>query len=221
MSNSNAQSLSKRQLNLLTALACGALLSACGSKDQSPTASAGAKPETAAVSDAAMEKEISRALAPAPAPAAFGGSSRAMAGDSLDEWVDDIRLAHPNKNAVELLNVPEVNAKLREALQDLTANGELRAQIDSTVDVAAAFIGLDGPPGAYKLNLDMTGYDNDRTDRMLKAVMSGKAKPIVDFVVGEIGEATSDLGYGGQTRAPNGVAIEPAPTPTPPPSDND
>lgn len=190
------------------------LLSACGKKEESAeTPDTSTKPS--AVSDAAMDAEISAALTPVPEPSSLLGSG-ASATTSLDDQVDEVRRQHPNKNAVELLSVPEVNTKLREALQELAESPKLRAQIDSTVDVAAAFIGLDGPPGSYKLNLDMTSYADGRIDRMLKAVMTGQAKPVVDFVVGEIGEAAPDLGYGGQIRAPNGVALDPAPQSKPP-----
>lgn len=214
MSQLNRQSLPARQLHLLQALACVAVLSACGKKDDSAPATVAVRP---AVSEAALDAEISRALTPDPEPASLLGSGVSSAASSLDDQVDDIRRKHPNKNAVELLNVPEVNEKLREALTELSKSPKLRAEIDSSVDVAAAFMGLDGPPGTYKLNLDMTSYEDGRTDRMLKAVMTGKAKSIVDYVVGEVGEAAPDLSYGSQTRAPNGVALEPAPAPPTPP----
>jgi hypothetical protein len=133
--------------------------------------------------------------------------------DELADWVDDIRRRHPNKGAVALLNVPEVNEKLVEALKELSQNPKLRSQIDSTVDVAAAFIGLDGPPGSYRLDLKMDNYTSERTDRMLEAVLTGRAEPVVDFVIGEIGEAAPDLSYGSAQRAPNGVAIGVNPQP--------
>lgn len=200
-------------------MACMAVLSSCGKKEEAPASATESKAETPApaVSDAAMEAEISKALAAEPAPSGFPGAGSTTAGDELDQWVDDIRRDHPTKNATELLNVPEVNEKLRAALEDLGKDEKLKKQIDSSVEVAAAFIGLDGEPGTHRLNLDLNGYSSERTDRMLKAVLAGNGKSLVDFVVGEIGEAAPDLSYGGAQRAPNGVAIDTVP---PPPAQN-
>lgn len=116
---------------------------------------------------------------------------------------------HPNKNAAELLNVPEVNQKLRNALQKLGQDKGLQKQIEQTVDLAAKLKGLDGPPGSARLDLDITKYDSARTSRMLQTVLSEDPRQIVSFLSGEIGEAAPEISFGGAERAANGVAIKP------------
>lgn len=201
-------------------LAVALLLPACGkSPDAAATASSGtAPPNTASsssspASDAHIDAEIARTLSTPPAAPEAPASSLETA---LASQAEDILSRHPDKNALELLNVPEVNEKLRTALQKLGADKSLQQRINATVELAARFKGLDGPPGFAKLDLDVKGYDRSRKGRMLQAVISGDPRRIVDFLVGEIGEATPELSLGGAERAANGVAITPQPQPAPP-----
>lgn len=202
-------------------LAIALLLPACGKSPDTATAgSAGTAPATTAssssdspASDAGIDAEIVRTLSAPPAPP---GAPPSTLENALASQAEDILSRHPDRNAEELLNVPEVNEKLRAALQKLGADKSLQQRINSTVDLAARLKGLDGPPGFAKLDLDVKGYDRTRKSRMLQAVISADPRRIVDFLVGEIGEATPELSLGGAERAANGVAITPQPEPAPP-----
>ncbi len=176
-------------------------LASCGKKATEPAKAAEtpAKP-AAAVSDTRIEAEITNALTgTAPAPASAG---------DLQREAESIIEKYPSKTAADLLNVPEVNTKLRNLLGKLAQDKALQQRINGSVDLAAQIKGLDG---AARLDLDIKGYDKARTSRMLQATLSEDPQQLVAFLVGEIGEATPDLSYGGLERAPNGVAILPNP----------
>jgi hypothetical protein len=130
---------------------------------------------------------------------------------------------YPDKNAQELLNVPEVNPQLVAALKDLAADPQLQAAINKSVDLAAHFKGLTGAPGAYKLNLDVKAYDGPRTQRMLTSVLAGQAKPMVQFLVDELGEASFEFSFTGTEKTANGISLEPNPaaSASSPPADPD
>jgi hypothetical protein len=154
-----------------------------------------------------VDAELLAALAPAPGEAASGAE-----GD-LEAEARRVMALHPGKKAQELLNVPEVNPKLASALKDLAANPQLQAAINKSVDLAAHFKGLTGPPGSYKLNLDVKAYDGARTERMLAAVLEGKAKPMVQFLVDELGEASFEFSFTDSEKTSNGISLEPNPNP--------
>lgn len=177
------------------------LLASCGKTPEAAKPVAPEAPKAAVVSDSKIEAAITEALS-APAPAA---------GDLADE-AQAILAQYPGKTATDLLNVPEVNTKLRNLLAKLGQDKALLARINSSVDLAAQIKGLEG---AAKLDLDMKGYDKARTSRMLQAVLSEEPKQLVAYLVGEIGEAAPDISYGGLERAPNGVAIVPNPAAAP------
>ena len=196
-------------LLIMTALA----LASCGkSPEAAKTTEAPVAPKPAAVSDTRIEAEISSALTPA--------TTLSPANDALKSEADSIIAQYPGKTATELLNTPEVRSKLAVAMNKLGNDPVLMKRVNSTVDLAAQIKGLDG---AAKLDLDMKGYDQARTSRMLQSVLSEEPQRIVDFLVSEIGEAAPDLSYGGLERAPNGVAIVPNTLPAPaaaaPPTD--
>ena len=111
----------------------------------------------------------------------------------------------------------EVAGKVSEApvaaLKGLAADPQLQAAINKSVDLAAYFKGLSGPPGSYKLNLDVKTYDAVRTQRMLTAVLSGKPKPVVQFLVDELGEASFEFSFTEAQKATNGISLEPNPNP--------
>ena len=182
-------------LLIMTALA----LASCGkSPETAKTTETPAAPKPAAVPDARIEAEISSALTPAAAVS--------PADNALKSEADSIISQYPGKTATELLNTPEVKDKLAVAMKKLAADPVLLKRVNTTVDLAAQIKGLEG---AAKLDLDMKGYDQARTSRMLQSVLSEEPQRIVDFLVSEIGEAAPDLSYGGLDRAPNGVAIVP------------
>jgi hypothetical protein len=186
-------------------------LAACGKTPEvAKTAAAPAAPKPAAVAETRIEAEISSALAPEK-PVDSGN-------DALKNEADDIIAQYPGKTATELLNTPEVKDKLAVAMKKLSADPVLLTRVNSTVDLAAQITGLDG---AVKLDLDMKGYDQARTSRMLQSVLSEDPQRIVNFLVSEIGEAAPDLSYGGLDRAPNGVAIVPNTLPAPAPVKTD
>ena len=196
-------------LLIMTALA----LASCGkSSEAAKTTETPAAPKPAAVPDARIEAEISSALTPAAAVS--------PADNALKSEADSIISQYPGKTATELLNTPEVKDKLAVAMKKLAADPVLLKRVNSTVDLAAQIKGLEG---AAKLDLDMKGYDQARTSRMLQSVLSEEPQRIVDFLVSGIGEAAPDLSYGGLERAPNGVAIVPNTLPAPavaaPPTD--
>lgn len=197
-------------LLIMTALA----LASCGKSPEATKAAAAPEaPKPAVVPDSKIEAEISSALTPPAAPAS-------PAADALKTAADSIIAQYPGKTATELLNTPEVKDKLAVAMKKLAADPVLLKRVNSTVDLAAQIKGLEG---AAKLDLDMKGYDQARTSRMLQSVLSEEPQRIVDFLVSEIGEAAPDLSYGGLERAPNGVAIVPNTLPAPaaaaPPTD--
>lgn len=180
-------------------------LVACGkTPEATKPVAAPAAPKPAAVADTRIEAEISSALTPE-TPANPGN-------DALKDAADDIIANYPGKTATELLATPEVKDKLAVAMKKLSADPVLLKRVNSTVDLAAQLTGIDG---AVKLDLDMKGYDQARTSRMLQSVLSEDPQRIVNFLVGEIGEAAPDLSYGGLDRAPNGVAIVPNTLPAP------
>jgi len=189
-------------LLIMTAL----MLASCGKTPAAAKTATPAAPKPAAVADARIEAEISSALTPAPE------KTPSSANDALKSEADSIIAHYPGKNATELLNTPEVKDKLAVAMKKLAADLVLTQRVNSTVDLAAQIKGLDG---AAKLDLDMKGYDQARTSRMLQSVLSEDPQRIVNFLVSEIGEAAPDLSYGGLERAPNGVAIVPNTLPAP------
>ncbi|MCX6851700.1 MAG: hypothetical protein NTY98_22590 [Verrucomicrobia bacterium] len=189
-------------LLIMTALA----LASCGkSPEAAKTSETPMAPKPAAVSDSKIEAEISSALTPA--------ATASPADNALKSEADSIIAQYPGKTATELLNTPEVKDKLAVAMDKLGKDPVLLKRVNSTVDLAAQIKGLEG---AAKLDLDMKGYDQARTSRMLQSVLSEEPQRIVDFLVSEIGEAAPDLSYGGLERAPNGVAIVPNTIPAPP-----
>ncbi len=189
---------------LIVALA----LASCGKKTGEPAKAAEkpAAPQAAPVSNTRIESEITSALSgTAPAPVTASASE-------LQREAEGIIAKYPGKTAADLLNVPEVNTRLRNLLGKLAQDKALQQRINSSVDLAAQIKGLEG---AAKLDLDIKGYDKARTSRMLQATLSEDPNQLVAFLVGEIGEAAPDLSLGGMERAPNGVSIVPNPTAPP------
>ncbi len=185
-------------------LACALLLVGCGKKELPKTTAAPATPKPAAVSNAALEAEITQALTPSQDEPAVG----------LEAQAEDILAKNPNKNAQDLLSVPEVNEALKAGLTKLSKDKKLQDQINNSVALAAKMKGLSGEPGTVGLDLDLKGYDKARKSRMLQTVLSEDPKRIVSFLAEEIGEATPELAFGGVQRASNGVALKEQ---TPPP----
>lgn len=189
-------------------IVAGMALVSCGRQSAEPakTAEVAVQPAPEVVSDPRIEAEIANALTgTAPAPATASASD-------LQREADGIIAQYPGKTAADLLNVPEVNTKLRNLLGKLAQDKALQAQINSSVDLAAQIKGLEG---AARLDLDIKGYDKARTSRMLQAALSEDPNQLVAFLVGEIGEAAPDISFGGLERAPNGVAILPNPAAQP------
>jgi hypothetical protein len=200
--------------------ALGLTLAACGKKEESSAAAAtpvleDAPAPAAPVSDA----DLLSALAPPSAPAT--PAERPLS--ELEDRAWSIMREYPDKNAQDLLNVPEVNPSLVEALKELGNNPELQAHVNASVDLAAKFKGLEGPPGSHQLNLDVTVYDDNRTARLLAAVLSGRAAPVVNFLAEELGEASFEFAITDADKTANGISLQPAPNPPPgpPPADPD
>lgn len=184
-------------------------LASCGQKEASKTAAVVSP--SAAVSEAKIDAAIAEALKPLEPSAPT--TSDVQAG--LEAQAEDLLAKYPNKNAADLLNVPEVNEALKAGLTKLGQNKKLQEQINNSVALAAKMKGLSGEPGSVGLDLDIKGYDRNRKLRMLQVVMSEDPKQIVRFLTEEIGEATPELTYGGSQRASNGVAIKETPPPPP------
>lgn len=154
-----------------------------------------------------LDAELMAALAPAP------GDANADTENDLEVEAQRVMALYPDKNAQDMLNVPEVNPKLVEVLKGLAADPQLQAAINKSVDLAAYFKGLSGPPGSYTLNLDVKAYDSARTQRMLTAVLSGKPKPVVQFLVDELGEASFEFSFTDAQKTANGISLQPNPNP--------
>jgi len=196
--------MNTRNLHRVALLAAAIALAACGKTPETAAPPAPAAPTPVVMSDGKVEAAFMDVLTPA-TPAA----PVPMAAAEVNEEVLAILAQNPGLNATELLSVPAVNQKLASILTKLGQDKALQGRINSTVDLAAQFTGLDGPPGSARLDLDIAKYDQARTARMLQAVLSEDPKQLVGFLVGEIGEATPDISFGGMSRAPNGVSIVP------------
>lgn len=192
---------------VLMALGC---LAACGKKEPARPAQEALAPKSAAVSDSKIESMALEALAPAESRK----SPKAELQAGLESRAEDILARYPEKNAAELLNVPEVNEALKVGLTRLSKDKRLQDQINNSAAMVAKMQGLSGEPGTVGLDLDIKGYDHARKSRMLQAVLSEDPKQIVRFVTEEVGEAAPELTYGGVQRASNGVAIKETPPPT-------
>lgn len=190
------------------AVLAAAVFAACGRKETKPAPDA-AEPKSAAVSNSKIESMALEALAPAES----GKPAQAEIKAGLESQAEDILARYPDKNAVELLNVPEVNEALKLGLTRLSKDKRLQDQINNSAAMVAKMQGLSGEPGTVGLDLDIKGYDHARKSRMLQAVMSEDPKQIVRFITEEVGEAAPDLTYGGARRASNGVAIKETPPP--------
>ena len=187
----------------MAGLACGKKAGeVAGKVVEAPVLAAKPKEETAK-----LDAELMAALAPVP------GDANGSAGSDLEAEAQRVMALYPDKNAQDMLNVPEVNPKLVEALKGLAADPQLQAAINKSVDLAAYFKGLSGPPGSYKLNLDVKAYDTARTQRMLTAVLSGKRKPVVKFLVDDLGEASFEFSFTEAQKATNGFSLELNPSP--------
>ena len=152
-----------------------------------------------------------------PAQPVWQGNGRPIKAElqaGLESRAEDILARYPEKNAAELLNLPEVNEALKVGLTRLSKDKRLQDQINNSAAMVAKMQGLSGEPGTVGLDLDIKGYDHARKSRMLQAVLSEDPKQIVRFVTEEVGEAAPELTYGGVQRASNGVAIKETPPPT-------
>jgi|JI6StandDraft_1071083.scaffolds.fasta_scaffold00172_3 hypothetical protein len=191
----------------LIALCLG--LASCSKKEVSkPTVEA---PKPAAVSDAKIDAAIADALTPSEPSA----PSKSEVQTGLEAQAEDILAKYPNKNAQDILNVPEVHEALKAGLTKLSKDKKLQDQINNSVALAAKMKGLSGEPGTVGLDLDLKNYDHARKSRMVQAVISEDPKQIVRFITEEVGEASPELSFGGAERASNGVAIRETPPPTP------
>jgi hypothetical protein len=191
------------------AVLAAAALAACGRKETKPDPEAAA-PKSAAVSDSKIESMALEALAPSEARKPAQAEIKA----GLESQAEDILARYPGKNAVELLNLPEVNEALKVGLTRLSKDKRLQDQINNSAAMVAKMQGLSGEPGTVGLDLDIKGYDHARKARMLQAILSEDPRQIVRFVTEEVGEAAPELTYGGARRASNGVAIKETPPAT-------
>jgi hypothetical protein len=209
-----------RLLMLLT-LAFGSLQ--CGKTEKAeepvipePTA----KAATSAADSSQLEQEMLAALRPASADS----DEAAEPKTDFERMAQDIMLQYPEFNAQELLNVPEVNPKLVSALQGLSKAPQLQNDVNSTVNLAAQFSGYSGPSGGVELKLDLSVYDSNRTERMLAAVLTGEAGPLVNFLTSELGEASFEFSFTDAEKTSNGVSFQPKaepPSVNPPDTDPD
>lgn len=180
----------------------------CGKKE-APKPAAEAPTPKAAISDAQVDAEVMQALADDPKKEA------ARRAEDLAAQAEDIIAKYPDKNAQDLLNVPEVNQALKVGLTKLSQDKALERQIAGTAAIAAKMMGLEGDPKNVSVDLDLKNYDHARKSRMVQAILSEDPRRIVSFLTEEIGEATPELTLEGAERARNGVAIKEN---TPPPA---
>jgi hypothetical protein len=190
---------------LAACLALAMLSISCGKKEAPKTSTEVPKP--AAVSDAKIDAAIADALTPS-APSA---PPQTDVQSGLEAQAEDILAKYPNKNAQDILNVPEVHEALKAGLTKLSKDKKLQDQINNSVALAAKMKGLSGEPGTVGLDLDTQNYDHSRKSRMLQAVISEDPRQIVRFITEEIGEAAPELSFGGADRASNGVALKETP----------
>jgi hypothetical protein len=194
---------------LLTLLALLALLAlSCGWQDD---------PAPAATVPAVPPGPSPELATPEIDPAPFPSDPLPASGDYADQAAQ-IMVRYPDLNAQELLNTPEVNPHLADALRGIGEDQELQDYINSTVETASKFQGLDAIPGTVKLNLDLTVYDDTRTHRMLAAVLTGEPRPVVNFLIDELDEASYEFIINEEEleASSNGISFEGIPIPTTP-----
>lgn len=171
----------------------------CGKKEEVPAPTAPAVKKES-VSQTQVDAEILKSLAEPEAPVPESSPQA--------EEAESLLAKHPNKTALELLALPEVEKSLKVALTKLGQDKGLQNQMNSSVELAAKLKGLDGTPGSVSLDLDTKNYNRDQKSRMLQAVLSEDPKQLVHFLTEEIGEATPELTYEGVERASNGISIK-------------
>jgi hypothetical protein len=107
-------------VKLAACLVLAMLSVSCGKKEAPKTSTEAPKP--AAVSDAKIEAAIADALTPSEASAPI--QSEVQAG--LEAQAEDILAKYPNKNAQDILNVPEVHEALKAGLTKLSKDKKLQ-----------------------------------------------------------------------------------------------
>lgn len=173
----------------------------CGKKEEVPAPTAPTVKKEA-VSQTQVDTEILKSLAESEPEAPAPESS------PLAEEAESLLAKHPNKTALELLALPEVEKSLKEIVTKLAKDKSLQDKMNSSVELAAKLKGLEGTPGSVSLDLDTKNYNRDQKSRMLQAVLSEDPKQLVNFLTEEIGEATPELTYEGVQRASNGISIK-------------
>jgi hypothetical protein len=187
-----------------TAFAMACLLAACG-KSASPTPTVEKKPAPKASARPAPSGELDRLMAP-PEPA------KSAEEVAWEKQADDVMAAHPNMTAQELLNVPKVNAGLRDFLKALSQSQELQKRVNNSIAFAATMKNLQGPKENWQFSMDLSGYEKPRTHRLLTSILSGKPDRVVDFFEHEVTQATSEFTFDPDAkRSTNGISLEPKP----------
>ncbi len=189
------------------ALAAALVLSACGQRESAATNTDVPKP--IATSDAQIERAVEDALT-SPGPST---STKSDVQAGLKAQAEEILAKYPNKNAQDLLTVPEVVEAFKAGMTKLSKDKKLLDQLKSTAGIVAEMKGLSSEPGTFNLNFDIKSYDHVRKSRLLQAVLSEDPKQIVRFMTEEIGEAVPELSFEGAERASNGVSIKANPPP--------
>lgn len=132
----------------------------------------------------------------------------------LEKQADDILRQHPNLNAQELLNVPEVKSGLRDFLTQLSKDAELQKRVSASVAFTAEMRELHEPKENLRFSIDLTKYSEDRTRRMLVSLLSHDANRVVDFFEKETSEAAAEFALDpAAAKSNNGISVDRKPPP--------
>lgn len=184
----------------------------CGKK-VAPKAAAPSK-HTPGAAAPVTDKEILNAISDSSRTAKPGADR----DDDLDRAIDTYKREHPFRDANELLKQETFLEKLRPLLEAAVKDHQFTDRVQKSVDFAAELREGKAAPGSYKLDLKVDNYTPEQTDRLLGTVLSGKPEKLVNFVLTEIDQAAVEFTIlSNQTRASNGVTVQPNPPPAPPP----
>jgi len=127
----------------------------------------------------------------------------------LEKQADDLMREHPDMNAQQLLNLPEVNECLRDFLQKLSQSPELQKRVNSAVTFTAEMKDLRENREQLNFAMDVTKYGQDRTRRLLTSLLSRNPNRVLDFFEKETGEAAAEFALDPSApKSLNGITVE-------------
>lgn len=189
-------------------LACGValMLTGCGKEAEKPAESK---------AEAAQPAEPKKVEAEILATLEVG---KEIDGKELENAIEDFKRQHSFANAEEMLKLPAFTEKLGIVLRAMVKDQRLMDQMNKHVQMTADIKGVQGDSSNRHLDLNVTNYTPERTDRLLGAVLSGKPERVIEFVRTELDEASVEFSLAPEIeRASNGMTIKRVDPPPPKP----